>query len=209
MPRVIEIRQAALSAGQKWPIVLFGALYDPVAVRAFSSALGAVLVLALVAAGCGGAEESPAASEPSQPSEFARAVSCGVARFTVSFDPKEQVLIEDGGRELAWGSFTDRRVDGDCRVVREGMPAEEEAEQIDSSSLGDGVYAPVELTCSAPSPITINVNPIYYRRIGGRVDGSSVSVSSAGTSVAAAVLKNKGDPRASRIYFAARFCAAA
>jgi hypothetical protein len=71
-----------------------------------------------------------------------------------------------------------------------------------------GIYAPAEFDCRVPAGVSIDVHPILNGNT-GRYDGSNVLLLDGKAIVLAAVLENKGDPRASRIYHAPRYCTAA
>lgn len=139
-----------------------------------------------------------AASPP--PLRTATAV-CSVRTFVVAFDPKQRVVVSDGdGRVLGSASFTRRSLTGRCRRVTE-------PKEFVDGGLGREIRRQIAFRCSAPKPIRLHVNPIRDGNTGAVV-GSALEVGY-GTRfrvIASAVLKNKGDPYASRVYRARAYC---
>jgi hypothetical protein len=126
---------------------------------------------------------------------------CASRSFTMAFDPKRQAVVSDGTRVLASASFTSRAVSGSCRRV----PA---PKRYVGGGLGAPIRARTSFRCLANKPIRVHVNPI--RNDAGAIVGSSLQVG-IGTDarlrvIASAILKNKGDPQASRVYRAAAYC---
>jgi hypothetical protein len=139
-----------------------------------------------------------AASPP--PPRTATAV-CSTRAFTVAFDPKRQATVTDGERVLASASFTTAKVSGRCRRVGEPRA-------FVSRGLGREIRARTAFRCAATKPIRIHVNPIRDGDTGG-VAGSALVVGVGSPRlrvIVSAVLKNKGDPKASRVYRAAANC---
>lgn len=137
-------------------------------------------------------------------------VSCETTDVHVSFDPAQQVRVTDGDATLARAAFGEQEVSGDCEVTREGL-----APNLTKQSpytYGDlpehGIYAHVELDCRVAGGLSMDAHPILNGDT-GRYDGSNLLLLDGKAVVVAAVLKNKGDPRASRIYHAPRYCTTA
>ena len=129
--------------------------------------------------------------------------ACPVHSFAVAFDPKRNVVVTDGARTLASASFTTRTISGRCRRVAQPRG-------FVGGGLGSEIRTRTTFRCLAARPIRIHVNPIRNGDTGKTV-GSALEVGIAATHsrlrvVVSAVLKNRGDPRASRIYRAAAFC---
>jgi hypothetical protein len=137
----------------------------------------------------------------SAPSLRTATAVCSTRAFTVAFDPKRQVLVTDGERALASASFTARTISGRCKRV--GEPS-----AYVSRGLGGEIRARTGFRCATTKPIRIHVNPIRNGDTGG-VAGSALLVGIGGPRfrvIVSAVLKNKGDPKASRIYRVAAYC---
>ena len=125
---------------------------------------------------------------------------CATHSFTMTFDPMRQAVVTDGERVLASISFTSRAVSTRCRRVAE-------PKRYVYSGLGSAIRARTSFRCLANKPIRVHVNPIR----GGAsnaVVGSNlvVGIGSPLRVIASAILKNKGDPSASRVYRAATYC---
>lgn len=153
----------------------------------------AVVVVALAAVGL-------AAGSGSQQGSRATAV-CASHSFTMTFDPKRRAFVTDGTHVLASGSFTSRAVSSRCRPVRE-------PKRFLDGGLGPEIRARTSFRCLANKPIRVHVNPI--RNEAGAIVGTSLQAG-IGTDarlrvIASAILKSKGDPYASRVYRAARYC---
>jgi hypothetical protein len=101
------------------------------------------------------------------------------------------------GARLGLASFTERWVSGACRRVSEPRAF--------VGKLGPEVRRPLRLHCAASKPIRIRVNPISDD---GAVVGTSFQVGFGDPLqvIASAILKNRGDPYASRIYRDRRYC---
>jgi hypothetical protein len=167
-----------------------------------SRAAWLVAVWCVAAASCGGGDGLRAFENGE--------VACEHRNVRVLFDPRQDVVVEADGSRLAYASFAERRVDRDCDVVREGpAPNATEKSPYRDGGTGEGIYRRVvELTCAASEPFGIAVHPIFNASIDAN-DGSVLLVLVGDSIVASAVLKSKGDPRASRIYHAPRFCTSA
>jgi hypothetical protein len=153
----------------------------------------AVVLVALAAMGF-------AASPGSRQVSTATAV-CATHSFTMAFDPKRQVVVTDGAHVLASASFTSRVVSSRCRRVAE-------PKRFVDGGLGPKIRARTSFRCLANRPIRVHVNPV--RNEAGAIIGSSLQVG-IGTDarlrvIASAILKNKGNPYASRVYRAATYC---
>jgi hypothetical protein len=155
----------------------------------------AAVLVALAAAGL-----AAAAGSGSRQVSTATAV-CATHSFTMTFDPKRKALVTDGTHVLASGSFTSRAVSGRCRRVPE-------PKRFVNGGLGPGIRARTSFRCLANKPIRVHVNPI--RNDAGAIIGTSLQAG-IGTDarlrvIASAILKNKGNPYASRVYRAATYC---
>ena len=126
---------------------------------------------------------------------------CPVTSFAVAFDPKRQVVVTSGGRLLARVSF-DRRIVGEsCRRV--GRP-----KAFRDGGLGREIRFAVGFRCAATAPIRVHVNPIRDGDHPGKLLGSALAVGVGDPlrTIVTSVLKNRGDPKASRLYRAAAYC---
>jgi len=125
---------------------------------------------------------------------------CATRVFTVSFDPKRQVVVTDGERALASATFTARTISSRCRNVAN-------PKAVVSSGLGKPIRAKIAFRCLASQPIRIHVNPITSGDTGG-IAGSSllVGIGSRFRVIVSAVIKNKGEALASRVFRAASYC---
>jgi len=155
----------------------------------------AAVLVALAAAGL-----AAAAGSGSRQVSTATAV-CATRSFTMTFDPKRKVFVTDGEHVLASGSFTSRAVSSRCRRVPE-------PKRFVNSGLGPEFRARTSFRCLANKPIRVHVNPI--RNDAGAIVGTSLQVG-IGTDarlrvIASAILKNKGNLYASRVYQAAAYC---
>jgi len=125
-------------------------------------------------------------------------IACSARSFTVVFDPKRSVLVRDSRSSLAAASFTHANLSTTCRTI--GEPT-----AFLDGGLGAEIRRKVTISCIAPAPIRIHVNPVTQS---GSTVGSDLSIG-VGTRLkvlVSAVLKNRGDPLASRVYRAARYC---
>ena len=157
-----------------------------------------VLVM-LAAAAVAAAASSSAAGAPTS---LRVSAVCSTHSFVISFDPKRRVLLTDGGRVLASATFTSRSISSRCRRVRE-------PKRYLYGGLGKAMRGRTSFRCLAAQPIRVFVHPIWNRDT-GVVVGSSVQVG-VGTSsrvrvIVSAILKNNGDPFASRVFSAAANC---
>jgi hypothetical protein len=126
---------------------------------------------------------------------------CAAHSFTMAFDPKRRAVVTDGTHVLASVSFRSRAVSSGCRRV--ATP-----KRYDARGLGASIRGRTSFRCLANEPIRVHVNPI--RNGSGAIVGGNLVVG-IGTDarlrvIASAVLKNKGDPYASRVYRAATYC---
>jgi hypothetical protein len=127
-------------------------------------------------------------------------VACPMNSFEVSFDPKRRVAITSEGKVLASASFTARSLGVTCRRVAE-------PKGFGDAGLGPEIRRATGFRCAASEPIRIHVNPI--RNDAGELVGSNLSVGIGAPRlrvIVSAVLKNRGDPYASRIYRARSYC---
>jgi hypothetical protein len=153
------------------------------------------VVVALAAVGL-----AASSSSGSQQVSWATAV-CSTHSFTMAFDPKRKAVVTDGAHVLASASFTSRAVSSRCRRVAGPR-------RFLDGGLGAEIRARTSFRCLTTRPIRVHVNPI--RNEAGAIVGSSLQVG-IGTDarlrvIASAILKNKGNPYASRVYRAATYC---
>jgi hypothetical protein len=160
-----------------------------------------VVATLLVLAACGGGE--------AMRTGFNGLVSCDTTSVHVSFDPTREVRVTDGDSTLARAGFGEQEVSNDCDVTREGAaPNTAKASPYDPRALpARGTYAQAEFDCRIPSGVAIDAHPILNGNTGVN-DGSNVLLLSGKAIVLSAVLKDKGNPDASRVYHAPRFCTA-
>ncbi len=127
-------------------------------------------------------------------------VACSARSFTVSFSPQRDVVVTARGTTLGSASFTRRWVSPRCDRVAEPR-------RFADGGLGGEIRRRVVLRCSAPRSIRIHVNPILNGDT-DKIVGSNLVVGTGEPlrTIVSAVLKNKGDPYASRIYRAAAYC---
>jgi hypothetical protein len=126
---------------------------------------------------------------------------CASHSFTMTFDPKRKAFVSDGTHVLASGSFTSRAVSSRCRRVPE-------PKRFVGAGLGREIRARTSFRCLTNAPIRVHVNPI--RNEAGAIVGTSLQAG-IGTDarlrvIASAILKNKGNPYASRVYRSATYC---
>ena len=134
------------------------------------------------------------------PRGLANAV-CPTRTFNVAFDPTRQVVVTAGERRLASATFGRRTISSRCR--RAGEPR-----VVASGRLGPGIYTRTAFRCTATKPIRIRTHAIVNGDTGG-IAGSVLLVGVGSPRfrvIVSVVLKNKGDPKASRIYRAAAYC---
>jgi hypothetical protein len=126
---------------------------------------------------------------------------CSAHAFTIVFDPSRQAVVTDGEHVLASATFTSRVVSSRCRRVPE-------PKRYVGGGLGPEIRARTSFRCLANKPIRVHVNPI--RNDAGAIVGSSLQVGIGTNSrlrvIASAILKNRGNPYASRVYRAAAYC---
>ena len=156
-----------------------------------------VAVLAVAAAVAG-----TAAFAASPPSIRTVTRACSTTSFTIAFDPKRHAVVTDGaGHVLATSSYTSASVSSRCRRVAEPKTFIDDA-------LGPEIRKAMSIRCLASEPIRIHVHAIRNRDTDAIV-GSSLSVGIGAPRlrvIAAAVLKNKGDPYAPQFYRARAYC---
>jgi hypothetical protein len=175
----MAVRAASSAAAvQSWQVV-----------RAAAALLAASAAVAAVGFASGGS-----------PLGTATAV-CPVTSFTVAFDPKRQVVVASGGRLLARASFERRILGRACRRVRQPKAFRD-------GGLGREIRRALGFRCAASAPIRVHVNPIRDGDHPGRFVGSAlvVGIGDPFRTIVSAVLKNRGDPKASRLYRAAAYC---
>ena len=156
--------------------------------------LAVVLAIVAVAAGT-------SASSVGAPALGTATAVCAMHSFTMTFDPKRRAVISDDVGMLASATFTSREISNRCRRVREPKA------YVDGG-LGKEIRSRTSFRCLTTQPIRVHVNPI--RNEAGAIVGSSIGAA-IGTKarlrvIASAVLKNKGNPYASRVYRAATYC---
>jgi hypothetical protein len=128
-------------------------------------------------------------------------VACSTNSFALSFDPKQRAVVTSSGKVLASASFTSRSFGSSCRRVSE-------PKRLLDGGLGPEIRSAISFRCAASEPIRIHVHPIT-NEAGDKIVGSSLSVGIGTTRlrvIAAAVLKNRGDPYASTVYRARSYC---
>lgn len=145
-------------------------------------------------AACGGGDELRGVGKA--------VVSCDARTVLVAFDPTASVEVTSGDRTLAIATFTERRLNGDCPDA--AGPDVRRDDGLDRR----GIYRRADLECRLRDRLHIRVNPIFDADV-GRSNGSAVVVFDGDSVVAAAVLKNEGDPKASRVYRAPKSCSEA
>jgi hypothetical protein len=156
----------------------------------------------LAVAACGGGDDD--ALRPA----FDGVFSCTASALRVEFDPTSGVIVNADGGVLAAATFTRRQVSEDCSLVPGAPRTTEDGSPYDSDLLAKGIYGRAEIECTVAGGVRIDVHPIFNADI-GRNDGSVLLVADGMTVVVSTVLKNKGDPRASRVYHAPRYCTTA
>ena len=128
--------------------------------------------------------------------------ACSTTSFTMAFDPKRRAVVTDGaGHVLATSSYTSASVSSRCRRVAEPKG------YVDGA-LGPEIHSAMTFRCLTSKPIRIHVHPIRNRDTNAIV-GSSLIVGIGAPrlrTIAAAVLKNKGDPYAPQLYRARAYC---
>lgn len=121
---------------------------------------------------------------------------CSPRTFTVTFDSREQVVVSANGRTLATATFEARTISAACRRVREPPLSEMGPASV--------VYARIAIRCTLPRAPNVVLHPVM-----GENDesvGNVLLISDRSEPAVSAVLKNRGDPQASRIYFASLYC---
>jgi hypothetical protein len=128
-------------------------------------------------------------------------IACSTSSFSISFDPKRRVVVTNGDNEvLASASFTARSLGSVCKRVAE-------PKGFADGGLGPEIRKAISFRCAANAPIRIHVNPITDEA--GKIVGSSLGVGIGAPRlrvIVSAVLKNRGDPYASRVYRAKSYC---
>jgi len=127
-------------------------------------------------------------------------VACATNSFGISFDPKQRVVVTSSGHVLASADFTSRSLGSSCRRVAE-------PKRFVDGGLGPEIRKAIAFRCAANEPIRIHVNPITNGA--GKRIGSSLAVGIGKTRlrvIVSAILKNRGDPYASRVYRAQSYC---
>jgi hypothetical protein len=163
-------------------------------------ALGIATAVLGVAA-CGGGDETlrPA---------FDGVFSCGASAVRVEFDPTSGVAVKTTDGALAAATFTRRQVNEECSFVPGARRTTMESSPYDDDLLAKPIYGRAQLECTVAGGVRIDLHPIFNANI-GRNDGSVLLIADGLTLVVSSVLKNKGDPRANRVYHAPRYCSAA
>jgi hypothetical protein len=129
-------------------------------------------------------------------------VACGVRSFAVVFAPRRNAVVSTGAVRLGAVSFTSQWLSPSCRRVAQQRP-------FSFRALAGPVRRSVRLRCAGPKPIRIRVHPILNGDTNGFI--GSVLIAGIGTpprAVVSVVLKNRGDPQASRIYWSRSYCTA-
>jgi hypothetical protein len=133
--------------------------------------------------------------------------SCGASTVRVEFDPTSGVAVKTPDGALAAATFTQRQVNEDCSSVPGAPRTTMESSPYDDDLLAKPIYGRAELECTVAGGVRIDLHPIFNANI-GRNDGSVLLIADGVKLVVSSVLKNKGDPRASRVYHAPRYCRA-
>jgi hypothetical protein len=161
----------------------------------------AVIVLAALACGACGRGEVIVQPVTNLDAQF---VKCRPGTFKVVFDPAERVAVTHDGQEVAFASFERRSTDGACGSA---VPATSlSSSLIDAGRPRAVVYHRVELQCAASEPVEVAVHAIADGDHPGQTVGSVLTLRAGDATIVSAVLKNKGDPQASRVYRAADVC---
>ena len=161
-------------------------------VRAAAFATGALAIVTVSAAAL-------AAGSASHRVGTATAV-CPARSFNVAFDPKRQVVVTDGQRQLASASFTARAISSRCRRIPQPR-------RFVGRGLGAEIRTRTSFRCLTTQPIRIHVNPIRNRDTDAVVGSAlNVGIGSPFRVIVAAVVKNRGDPYASTVRRAAVYC---
>jgi len=161
---------------------------------------GRALVLVAAAVVIGAA--SAAARQDARAKLGFEVATCKAGTVRVVFDPARSVVVTRAGRRVAFASFDGHSADGACgAAVRQTTLA-----VTDDSLLGPGIYRRAAFACTTSKPLRVAVHAISDGDHPGRTLGSSLTLSVGRATILGAVLKNKGDPNASRVYRAARFC---
>ena len=126
---------------------------------------------------------------------------CATRAFTITFDPKRRAVVTDGQHVLASATFTSRAISGRCRRV----PA---PRRYVNGGFGGEIRRKISFRCQATQPIRVHVNPIRDDRdeIVGSSLGAGIGTATRLRVIVSVLLKNKGDPYASRVYRAAAYC---
>jgi hypothetical protein len=128
-------------------------------------------------------------------------VACAERSVEIEFVPQSRVVVRSSSKELASASFLSRSLSPTCRRLRE-------PHSFTNGGLGPEIRRHVVLRCTVSAGVRLHVNPVFDEH--GKVIGTSLQVGTTSNPfrvVASAILKNKGDPYASRIYRAKRYCA--
>jgi hypothetical protein len=164
-----------------------------------------LILLSLVVLAFGCAEEEVAMEPVTEETAGLdiQVVSCAPGTFHVVFDPARRATLTRAGRQVAFASFRARSADGACgrAARRETLPR-----ATSEARLGAGIYRRVQLECTVTRPVQVIVHAILDGNHPGKIAGSTLGLQTAKTTVFGAVLKNQGDPNASRIYRAPAFC---
>src|ERR1044072_2181238 len=127
-----------------------------------------------------------------------KTVACTAKVATISFDPRSGAEIRSGSALLGTASFTSAELSRACTSVPEPVG------YVDPG-LGSELRRAVGARCTSPNPLRLPVNAITEK---GKSVGSNLLLGTGRrmTVIASAVLKNKGDAKASGIYIAHRYC---
>jgi hypothetical protein len=135
-------------------------------------------------------------------------MTCAAGTLVVSFDPALHAIVRRDGDEIAFASFRERRAESpSCESTSSETLA---PLGYDDSQLAVGTYRRVELECRPTQPVEIVVHAIFDGDHPGKIVGSAL-VLATGTrakkvTILSAVVKNQGDPQASRVYRAPSSC---
>ena len=158
----------------------------------------AAVALVVAVAGCtfGRGERTPTRAAPSE--EWTRGISvrCAAKALRVEFDPRARVVVTSGGTRLAAATFTSHGLNDRCRHVPHTC--------CDHEGPGVIVYSQLRLRCVLGQRAEISVQAIVNearRRV-----GTNVVVAVRGQPMVSALLKHRGEARASSLWFATPWC---
>jgi hypothetical protein len=100
---------------------------------------------------------------------------CKAHTFVLVYDrDRPAILVRNGDEVIAWAGVSRRAASDECRGVPRKRPV------VSSELPPEGIYESVEVHCTAPGNILVDVHPIEFQD--GSVYGSIVAVELAGDS---------------------------